>query len=121
MRYKILVTFVSVALLVNTVAFAANQSSSSSESEMSDGQAAGLLAGLVLIGGLLSLHGQSVEKAKAEATQQATKTLELRPGHTYIWSATPHPRLSMWKAVIPPNSTKQWQNLPMGWQIQITA
>jgi hypothetical protein len=60
--------------------------SSSNTSEMSDGQAAAVVGGLLLLGGIMSLHSQSVVKAEETATQQATKTIELKQGHSYLWS-----------------------------------
>ncbi|SEA67468.1 hypothetical protein SAMN05660964_02147 [Thiothrix caldifontis] len=91
MQKHILSTCLAISLIANSSYVFADKTitgtgSSSSESEMSDGQAAAVVGGLLLLGGILSLHSQSVAKAEETATQQATKTVELKPGHTYLWS-----------------------------------
>ncbi|WGZ95661.1 MAG: hypothetical protein QJT81_06650 [Candidatus Thiothrix putei] len=91
MQKHILSTCLAISLIANSSYVFADKTitgtgSSSSESEMSDGQAAAVVGGLLLLGGIMSLHSQSVAKAEETATQQATKTVELKPGHSYLWS-----------------------------------
>jgi hypothetical protein len=92
MQKHILSTCLAISLIANTSHAVepdrtiTGTGSSSNTSEMSDGQAAAVVGGLLLLGGIMSLHSQSVVKAEETATQQATKTIELKQGHSYLWS-----------------------------------
>ncbi|QQZ28211.1 hypothetical protein HMY34_05265 [Thiothrix subterranea] len=89
MTKQILSTCLAISLIAsNTYVSAATITgdSSSSTTEMSDKEAGAALGGLALILLATSLYGQSVTKSNEAADAQATKTLELKPGYTYLWS-----------------------------------
>lgn len=125
MQKHILSTCLAISLIANT-SYAVEPDrtitgtgSSSSTSEMSDGQAAAVVGGLLLLGGILSLHSQSVAKdqaltaetakvAEEAATAQATKTITLKPGNTYLWSHVDYsPVIEYVESCSPP---KQYHN-----------
>ncbi|MEN9425061.1 MAG: hypothetical protein RL122_2444 [Pseudomonadota bacterium] len=88
MKKQILSTCLAISLIANaSYVSAATATPDDEPKKLSGEQQAALLGGILLISGIMSLHRQSVEKAEEVATEQATKTLEVKPGHTYLWSS----------------------------------
>lgn len=87
MKKQILSTCLAIFLIANASYVSAATSTDDGTNTLSKEDSAAVLGGLLLLGGIMSLHRQSVEKAEEVATEKATKTIETKPGHTYLWSS----------------------------------
>ena len=81
MRKQILGLFIVISMISSNCIVAAAE-----EKTLSGGEAGAVLGGLLLVGLISQSISKSKEAAAAEVTRKATKTIEMKPKHSYLWS-----------------------------------